>query len=280
MSDEVKSEVEDEVVDIFQKVKKGEPDPMSDMVEDESVLKNENEDDATAAATVVPEKFKGKSLDDVIDMYGNLEQAFGRRSSEVGELRKLTDEILKGTATPEKDTKPATIDSDALLENPTEALNQAIASHPVLQKLTETLVNNEIATSKRDFEAKHGDAQKVQGIPGLADWIMANPERLRRWNTADQAYDYGTADELLSTFKEIQAAKGSQSQEATADAARAALSAPRSGSAGSAGDATGKVKTRKVFKRAQLMRLRKEDPDRYDKMQNEILLAYREGRVK
>lgn len=275
MSDENKTETEDQVVDIFAKTKKGDPDVMATPeVEEETVLKNEN---VVAAPAAVPTKFSGKTLDEVIDMYGNLEQAFGRRSSEVGELRKLTDEILKGSAPTEKDTP---LDSDALLENPTEALNQAIANHPVLKQLTTTIVNNEIATNKREFEAKHGQAEKVQSIPGLSDWIMQNPERLRRWNAADAAYDYGAVDEMLTTFGELQAARTGQSQKDTADAARAALATPRSGSAGSAGDATGKVQKRKVFKRAQLMRLRKEDPERYDRMQDEILLAYKEGRVK
>src|SRR6056297_1567571 len=43
----------------------------------------------------IPEKFQGKSFEDVVDMYRNLEKDYGRKGNEVGELRKLTDELLQ-----------------------------------------------------------------------------------------------------------------------------------------------------------------------------------------
>jgi hypothetical protein len=38
--------------------------------------------------------------------------------------------------------------------------------------------------------------------------------------------------------------------------------------------------SKKVYRRADLIRLRLENPDRYDALQDEIMKAYSEGRVK
>ena len=49
--------------------------------------------DATAAE--IPDKYRNKSLDDVIKMHQEAEKLIGRQAQEVGEIRKLTDELIK-----------------------------------------------------------------------------------------------------------------------------------------------------------------------------------------
>ena len=43
----------------------------------------------------LPSKFKGKSITDIVSSYENLEKELGRKGQEIGELRQLTDQILK-----------------------------------------------------------------------------------------------------------------------------------------------------------------------------------------
>ena len=47
----------------------------------------------------VPDKFSGKSVEDIVKSYQNLEQELGRKSQEIGELRNLSlgfyDQVLK-----------------------------------------------------------------------------------------------------------------------------------------------------------------------------------------
>ena len=43
----------------------------------------------------VPDKFSGKSVEDIVKSYQNLEQELGRKSQEIGELRNLSDSFLK-----------------------------------------------------------------------------------------------------------------------------------------------------------------------------------------
>src|SRR6056297_1023845 len=43
----------------------------------------------------LPPKFKGKKLEDVVQSYLNLEKELGRKGQEVGELRKLADQLVE-----------------------------------------------------------------------------------------------------------------------------------------------------------------------------------------
>jgi hypothetical protein len=38
--------------------------------------------------------------------------------------------------------------------------------------------------------------------------------------------------------------------------------------------------SKKIYRRADIIKLMQTDPDKYDMMQNEIMAAYREGRVR
>ena len=75
----------------------------------------------------VPDKFKGKSISDVIESYTQLESEYGRRNSEVGSLRKLTDQLLElGDKKQEKAATPKEkVDVDTLLNDPDAAINAA-----------------------------------------------------------------------------------------------------------------------------------------------------------
>ena len=57
----------------------------------------------------LPEKFRGKSVESIVSSYENLEKELGRKGQEIGELRQLTDNILKQQlATPKNETKKET----------------------------------------------------------------------------------------------------------------------------------------------------------------------------
>ena len=45
----------------------------------------------------VPSKYKGKSIEDVIKMHQEAEKLIGKQAQEVGEVRKLADDLIKQT---------------------------------------------------------------------------------------------------------------------------------------------------------------------------------------
>ena len=45
--------------------------------------------------TVIPDKYKGKSLDEIVKMHQEAEKMIGRQAQEVHEVRSLADQLLK-----------------------------------------------------------------------------------------------------------------------------------------------------------------------------------------
>ena len=71
-----------------------EENPLSDEVETEQgdgIVSEEQVDDEPKT----PTKFEGKSMDDIIEMYSNLEKDHSRLGNELGENRKLVDHFLQ-----------------------------------------------------------------------------------------------------------------------------------------------------------------------------------------
>ena len=92
---------------------------------------------------------------------------------------------------------------------------------------------------------------------------------------ADQRYDYDAADELFSLYKER-----NQVVQQTANAELAARrNSVKSASTGNARGST-EGSRRKVYRRADIIKLIKTDPERYQSLSDEILKAYAEGRVR
>lgn len=221
----------------------------------------------------LPEKYKGKSIRDIIDMHQNLEKAYGRHNNELGELRQLTDQILKQQL--ESNTAPRKaleIDSDALLENPAETLNKVIETNPTLTALQQRLEARERAEQEQAFKRIHPDSDKVVNDPRFAAWVQASPTRLALFQKAHQSYDYELAAELLTLYKSVE---GITTEEGRAVEAKRQMKSPSKNAGAGAQGAK-----KQVFRRADLMRLKAEDPDRYERLQPQILQAYAEGRVK
>jgi hypothetical protein len=92
---------------------------------------------------------------------------------------------------------------------------------------------------------------------------------------ADQQFDYDAADELLSTWKERKSiVKQTKEHEETArkQQAKAASTGTAKGS--------GETPRKKIYRRADIIKLMQNDPQRYLDLADEITLAYSEGRVK
>ena len=58
----------------------------------------------------VPNKYKGKSIDDVIKMHQEAEKLIGKQAQEVGEVRKLADDLIKQTLS--KPTAPTEVEPE------------------------------------------------------------------------------------------------------------------------------------------------------------------------
>lgn len=223
----------------------------------------------------VPEKYKGKSLEDIVKMHQEAEKLIGRQAQEVGEVRKLADELLKQQLYQKKEAQPE-IQSQEIdfFEDPKKAVQKAVESHPDVLAAKQAALQMRQLQTQAALTKKHPDFAEVVQDGEFVEWVKSSPMRLNMYALADAQYDFNAADELISTFKQIRTAKTKQVTD-TGTAARNQNLKAASVDVGGTGESS-----KKVYRRADLIRLRMSDPDRYLAMQDEIMAAYNEGRVK
>jgi hypothetical protein len=224
----------------------------------------------------VPEKYQGKSMEEVVQMHQEAEKLLGRQSSEVGELRKVVDDYIStsiATPAPQQHVEPE--DDIDYFTDPQGAVNRAIENHPRIREAQQYTEQYKKQSSLATLQAKHSDMQQILDDPKFAEWIKASKIRTQLFVAADQGYDADSADELFSLWKER---KTVAQQTATVEkqARKQTLKAASTGNA--RGSAEGSRK--KVYRRADIIKLMKNDPDRYQALSEEIMAAYAEGRVK
>lgn len=225
----------------------------------------------------LPEKFKGKSAKDIAKAYEEVEKLASRHAQEVGELRKLTDGILKNQLTASKQPEPQAQELD-FFDDPKEAVRQVVEKHPAVVQAQRTAALLNAQTVKQALEQKHGKIEDYALDPDFVNYVKASNVRMKLMAAAEN-YDFEAADELLSTYKEIKSAKATKQADqqtefikADRDQALKAASVPMGSGSGES--------SKKVYRRADLIRLMRTDPRRYEAMQDEIMAAYSEGRVK
>ena len=258
------------------------------LVEDESLLGNEVEieeeqvfDTPTeekqqepVVESVVPEKYKGKSLDDIVRMHQEAEKMIGRQAQEVHEVRSLADQLLKRQLESDKPSAVESAPEVDFFENPQDSINRAIENNPSVMEAKLANIEFKRMKTAQQLAAKHPDMNDVVKDSGFQDWVKASQVRLSLYAKADTDFDFSSADELLSTYKELKQVRNNNVQEAGKQQKAQALRAAGVDTGGS-----GEV-TKKVYRRADLIRLKMTDPDRYEQLQPEIMSAYADGRVK
>ena len=239
--------------------------------------------DTETEAPVVPDKFAGKDVSEIIESYQNLEKELGRKAQEVGELRKLSDSFLQAQiqqaqSTPKQtDTNEIKEEPVDFFDNPDLAINKAIENHPKFQEFQRFQAQQAQASAKTQLETAHPDYTEIVKDSSFQEWVKGSPIRMQLFQAAD-AYNYDAANELLSNWKDRSMINKTQEVNEQAEAERqAALKAGKAESRTSTGSATGGGKT---YRRADLIRLKMNDPQKYESMENEIYKAYAEGRVK
>ena len=238
----------------------------------EQILTPEPKVEDSVAA--VPEKYRGKSVEDIIKMHQEAEKLIGKQAQEVGEVRKLADDLLKQTLG--KQTAPTEVEPEIdFFEDPKKAVQKTLESHPDVMAAKQAAIELKRMQIQQRLNAEHPDFLQVIQNPEFAEWVKASPVRLNLYAQADSQYDYDSANELLSTFKQL---KKTATEQKTTQAGKQAV---ERGLKAAAVDTGGSGETSKrVYRRADLIRLRMTDPARYEALESEIMAAYAEGRVK
>ena len=242
-------------------------------------IQEETQVEVTKPESTIPEKYAGKSLEEVIEMHQNAERILGKQGMEVGHQRKLIDSLMSTqqqvteTATPTEEPVPF---EDQFYADPANAVNSAIEKHPDVVKAKETRAMQNQALNQAQLESTHPDFMEIVENQDFRNWIGASKIRQELFRTAD-SYDFESANELFTTWKQINmAGKTAKVKKAEENKRKQALQ-KTSSETRSSGDAVG---GKKIYRRADLINLQVTDPNRHAALADEIQLAYAEGRVK
>ena len=239
----------------------------------EQLIETEPKIEETHSTDNVPSKYKGKSIEDVIRMHQEAEKLIGKQAQEVGEVRKLADDLIKQTLS--KPSAPTEVEPEIdFFEDPKKAVTQTLETHPDIIAARQAAQEMKKMQIQQRLAAEHPDFQEIVQDANFAEWVKQSPVRLRLYAQADSQFDYDSANELLSTYKAL---NNVQKQKQVEQARKATESSLKAAAVDTGG--TGET-SKRIYRRADLIRLRMTDPDRYNALQDEIMAAYAEDRVK
>lgn len=236
----------------------------------------EREDQVQEPEEDIPEKYQGKSIQELVRMHQEAEKVIGKQGSEVGELRKLADahiyqQLVEDTA-PKKPVEPE--EEVDWFADPDKALDAKLNQHPTIKAMEETNKLSAQQASQARLAEKHPDAWEIAQDEEFAKWVRASKVRTKLFIEADQLYDADAADELFSTWKDL---KSLAAKTVDTDKAMRKAEAKHASTGGATGSGAEPQKPR--FRRTDIINLKINEPEKYAQRANEFLVAYAEGRV-
>jgi len=222
----------------------------------------------------LPDKYRHKSLNEIVKMHQEAEKLIGKQAQEVGEVRKLADELIKqNLSSRQQQTRVEEPEVD-FFENPQRAVQRTVDSHPDIIAARQATLEMKRAQIQQKLAQEHPDFGDIAKNEDFANWVKSSPVRIDLFKKADADFDYDAANELLSTYKELRSVKQRQTSDA-GEATRKQNLRAVGVDVGGSGESS-----KRVYRRADLIRLKMQDPNRYEALSDEIMQAYQEGRVK
>jgi hypothetical protein len=224
----------------------------------------------------IPDKYRGKSAEDLVRMHQEAEKLLGRQSSEVGELRQVVDSYIQTQLSNQQaPQQQETVDEVDFFSDPEEAVKRAIDNHPKIREAENISKQYQKTTALSQLQKDHPDMQNILTDDKFAEWIKGSKIRTQLYVQADKQYDYEAAHELFTLWKERK-----QVVQQTANAEKQGRKQAVKNASTGAATGSSETKTRKIYRRADIIKLMRTDPERYQSLSDEIMKAYQEGRVR
>lgn len=233
------------------------------------------------ATSTVPEKYKGKSVEDIIKMHENAERLIASQGNELGGYRRLVMQAPPVIADKTKPVERAPVTVDSLVNDPDKAILEAVSTSPVAKALeTQTQRLNDLERSA-DYNAFNSDNPTWQADvqdPAFLAWVQKNPLRQQLAGAADQK-NFKAAANLWDLWREHKELVGNVNQERK-EQKFVEASTTRTGAT--------EQPAATVYSSAKLMELRMRAfsgddhaaANRWREIQPDLIAAYKEGRVK
>lgn len=250
-------------------------------VEEEAEQEEEESAETTKSeqeADEIPDKYRGKSIQEIVAMHQHAEQLIGKQGQEVGELRRVVDDFIQSQSVKEQQQAHSALeefDETAFFENPKDAIQKLLDNHPSVKQSQAIAAQLKQQEAIARLKATHPDFVDIAKDEKFLDWVGKSKVRTKLLAEADKNYDFDSADELLTLWKERQQLVSDTltvEKQQRKDQVKTASSGTSKGS--------GERASRKIYRRADIIDLIRKDPDRYASLMPEIRQAYAEGRVK
>lgn len=249
-----------------------------EQVEEEESAEAPEQENPEQDEDSLPDKYRGKDIKDIVAMHQNAEHLLGKQGQEVGELRKIVDDFINSQTIKEQQQAQTTIediDDSAFFENPKETIQKLLDNHPSVRKSEQLAVQLKQQETIAKLKSEHPDFVTIIQDPKFGEWIGKSKIRTKLLEAADKQYDFDSADELLTLWKERQENIKTAVEVEKKERKQQVKQASSGTSKGSS-----EKPSRKVYRRADIIELMRKDPERYQSIAADIRQAYAEGRVK
>ena len=242
---------------------------------DEEQATPEEEPEQEDTEDDIPEKYKGKSVKEIVRMHQEAERAIGKQGSEVGELRRIVDDFVKAQTVTKQQQAPEVEEEVDFFTDPDKAIASAISKHPKVREAEQLSAQMKKAEALANLKTAHPDFTEVVNDGSFAEWVNKSKVRQELFSRADRNYDFDAANELISTWKERKQVVNQSAAVEKVERKQAVKAASTGATKGS-----GETASKKTYRRADIIELMRTNPDRYQQLSDEIMRAYAEGRVK
>ena len=242
-------------------------------VKEETVMEEVVKEKEATEDDGLPEKYRGKTAKEIAEMHQQAEKLIGKQGSEVGELRRVVDDFIATQTSKASQTTETPVTTEEFYDNPAESVDKRINSHPAIQEAQKAAKDMKRTATLTRLNAEYPDLETTVQDPDFAEWIKSSRVRSELYNRAEVEFDYDAAKELLSNWsdKKERVAKVAETSKVNKD------NQLRAASIGSKG--SNEPVSKKKYRRSDIIKLMQTDPDKYDALSDEIMLAYQEGRV-
>lgn len=237
--------------------------------EDESIPETDNIDESEGTEveeSTIPKQFQGKSMEEIIDSYTNLEKEHSRQGNELGENRKLVDRLLQA----ENQQTEVNVEEADWDYEPEKATKNLIGREVGELKTELQQIKSETALEK--FKAQYPDFDKDSNSPEFMEWVQGSDYRRNLFNKNVNGVDLSAAGELMSGWEDRKSLL-SQDKPSTEKRDKDLKAASMERSASSGGS------RKKTWSRAYIRDLRLNHPEKYLEHKDAIMQAYDENRV-
>jgi len=145
----------------------------------------------------LPDRYRGKSIEDIVKMHQEAEKVIGRQAQEVGEVRKLADELIKQNLSSKSQPVEQVEPEVDFFENPQKAIQKTVETHPDVVAARQASIEFKRMQTQQRLAQEHPDFMEISADKDFETWIKSSQVRLELYTRADAQFDFDAANELL-----------------------------------------------------------------------------------